>query len=122
MNVHRVVSLAVVLAAGSPGLAMAADNDGVTEVTYVGHTSAKGVCRAVVENDVKGLQRQLAMHRWTLPFAYQYSLRSRGVAGNFTCNDMELLDFADSVGAREVSSYLASGDSAPRQQVSSTDN
>ena len=108
-----------VIAASLPGLSMAAGGGEVKNVKYVGDNSARGVCRAIVEDDAEKLQHQLGMQRRKMTYGYQYSLLSREVAGSITCNDMDLLDFSASVGARDVSSYLATGESEPRPQVSS---
>ena len=120
MKIQQLVFTAI--AAGLPGLAMASGGGDVTQVKYVGDNSAKGVCRAIVEDDAEQLQHQLGMQKREMTYGYQYTLLSNEVAGSFTCNDMELLDFSASVGARDVSSYLATGESKSRPQVSSAND
>ena len=87
---------------------------------YFGPSTARDVCRAVVKNDAERLQKLLAFQRKSMAFGYQVEPTGRRIAGSFTCNNMELLDFAESIGANGVSSYLATGRVTRQTEVVST--
>jgi hypothetical protein len=75
---------------------------------YAGNTIGKEVCRAIVNDDVNALRRALHSYRQTLVYAYSFNNpASRALAGGFTCNDMDLQDFSNSVGAQRTFGFLS---------------
>jgi hypothetical protein len=85
---------------------------------YAGSTTSKEVCRAIVNDDVKGLQRALRLHRQTLVYAYSFrDLASRAIAGSFTCNGLELRDFSYNVGSQKALGFLSTGSGVVEEQV-----
>ncbi len=113
MKSMRIILMALV--AFSPGLVLA---DNAVNVKYAGNAVGKQVCRAIVRDDVKKLQKVLQSYRNTLIYAYSFhDMASRALAGSFTCNDMELRDFSDSVGAEQVLGYLTTAHGRVEEQV-----
>ena len=80
-----------------------------SDVTYRGDQTARRVCQAVVNDDVESLEFQLRQMRRETLSSYRFGVKSEAIVGSVTCNDMELLTFADEIGARSVSSYLDEG-------------
>lgn len=86
------VGLVAVMATGS-----ASAHDG--NVGYQGDNEAKNVCLSIIQDDTSQLKAAL---RWD-------RLKSRQLGDNqdnFRCNDMALIEFANDVGAYNVSKYL----------------
>jgi len=68
-------------------------------VVYQGDNEAKNVCLSIVQDDPSQLNAAL---RWD-------RIKSRQLGDNkenFRCNDMALVDFANDIGAYNVSRYL----------------
>lgn len=78
-------------------------------VKYVGQGYAKSICRAVVADDAGKLRRELLRYRDTLSYGYFLDIRHKSVYGSFTCNEMDLLRFADEIGAMNISGYFRGG-------------
>ena len=90
-------------------------------VKYAGKASAIGVCRAVVEDDLRALEQQLARYRSRLTFGYNYRTTDRMVYGSFSCNEKDLLTFAEGIGAESISGYLKGGYVTVEEYISSID-
>lgn len=68
-------------------------------VSYQGDGEARNVCLSIIQDDTSQLKAAL---RWD-------RLKSRQLGDNqdnFRCNDMALIEFANDVGAYNVSKYL----------------
>lgn len=103
-------------------LSLAADDTRSREISYHGPSKAVGVCRAIANDNPDRLRHQLSLQRRRMTWGYQYGLLSEEVAGSFTCNEMELIDFAASIGAEDVTRYLATGEVDAGTQVTSADD
>jgi hypothetical protein len=107
---HRIlVSLALVACA--PALVVAEQS---ADVHYSGDRLATQVCRAVVDDDVARLRMLLRSYRQSLTHGYMFQVDKDGIARDFSCNNLNLQQFSDQVGAQKVSGYFA-GDSAQSQ-------
>jgi hypothetical protein len=92
--------------------------DNSVNYRYTGNSVGKQVCRAIVQDDVKKLEKVLRNHRQTLVYAYTFNdLASHSIAGSFKCNDVALLEFSQRVGAKEVLGYLSTGKGIVTEQV-----
>ena len=107
MMIQKVILLLVGVVFAS--LSLGSDGAGNAERKYIGPSSAIGVCEAVIENDADRLRHELNAQRRRMLFGYSHRLRSHEIAGSFTCNDMELLDFSVSIGADDITRYLEEG-------------
>jgi hypothetical protein len=88
---------------------------------YSGNNMGKQVCRAIVNDDVKSLRRALHSYRQTLVFGYSFDNPSgRALAGSFTCNNMELRQFSQAIGAREALGFLNTGTGFVEEQIVSS--
>lgn len=85
----------------------------------VGSGLAVQVCRAIVKDDVEGLLVALRSYGQTVVHRYGRNLPS-GVSKDFTCNNMELSEFADSIGAQKVSSFFVDKAVDSHEQVAAT--
>jgi len=79
------------------------------DVTYRGDRSAAQLCRAVVNDDVASLEFHLKRVKDDALASYRFDTTSDAIVGSVTCNGMELLTFADEIGARNISGYLGEG-------------
>mgnify|MGYP001825333257 CR=1 FL=1 len=91
-----------------------------SEVRYTGDNVAQRVCKSVVNDDTSKLNKLLRNYRDTLVYRYRFT-DSRGVSGDFACNNQALLDFANTIGAVNVSSYLRGGVVTMEELVSFAD-
>lgn len=92
-----------------PASAMAESFLSESDVTYRGDLAARQLCRAVVNDDVKNLEFGLRQIRRNALASYLFDEKSDAIVRSVTCNGMELLTFADEIGARSVSNYLGEG-------------
>ncbi|TDG14140.1 hypothetical protein E2F43_11745 [Seongchinamella unica] len=74
------------------------DQNGTVVYIYEGEISARDICMSIVYDDVHGLKHALRHERRTL------LERSHLL---YECNDMGLDEFAFTMGAEDVSQYLA---------------
>ena len=79
------------------------------DVKYRGDLTARQICRAVVDDDVQGLEFGLKQIRRDALASYMFNERSDAIVRSVSCNGMELLTFADEIGARSISNYLGEG-------------
>ena len=91
-----------------------------SDVRYTGDNIAKRVCKSVVNDDTSRLNRLLRDYRDTLVYRYRFT-DNQAVSGDFVCNNRALLDFAENIGAVNVSSYLRGGVVTMEELVSFTD-
>ncbi len=89
-------------------------------VKYVGEQEARGICRAVVDDDAQDLKRNLLRYKNQLVYGYTYVLRDKAISGNFTCNGKDLLTFANEIGAQNISDYLIKGGTVSVEEYVST--
>jgi hypothetical protein len=116
MKFKRMFLMALV--AFSSGFALA---DNSVNYRFSGDSVGRQICRAIVHDDVGKLQQVLRLHRQSLVFAYTFSdLASHSIAGSFKCNDMELRDFSNKVGAQQILGYLNTESGRVEEQVVST--
>lgn len=80
---------------------VSADSD--KAVVYQGDNAAKNVCLSIIADNSDRLHAALRSDRFK---TRQWSDNQ----DNFRCNDMALIDFANEVGAYNVSHYLNKGD------------
>jgi hypothetical protein len=90
-------------------------------VKYVGERAARNICSAVVDDDAQDLKRKLLQYKNQLVWGYTYVLMDEAVYGNFTCNDKDLLTFANEIGAKNISDYLRGGVVSVEEYVSTVD-
>jgi hypothetical protein len=90
-------------------------------VKYVGDSEARGICRAIVDDDTQDLVRKLRKHKSRIPGGYKFDTAGKAISGDFACNDKELLTFANEIGASNVSNYLRGGKVTMEEYISSRD-
>jgi hypothetical protein len=103
-----------------PTLLLADSTISDREVTYHGDITAQRVCESVVNDDSARLNRLLRDYRDTLVYRYRFTEAS-AVAGDFGCNDLALLPFADKIGAQNISNYLRGGVVTMEELISAAD-
>jgi hypothetical protein len=90
-------------------------------VKYVGDSEARGICRAIVDDDTQVLERKLRLHKSHITGGYRFYTTGKAILGDFSCNDKELLTFANEIGANNVSNYLRGGRVTMEEYISSRD-
>ncbi len=87
---------------------------------YSGNKLAAQICRAVVNDDVGRLRMLLRSYRQTVPHGYMFQLDNEGVAQDFTCNNLDLQQFSNQVGAQRVSSFFSGDSGGVQSQVAAS--
>lgn len=117
MKTINIILVAFLVALPLPALAESFLSD--RSVKYIGEPEAKGVCRAVVEDDLLDLDRRLSRYKNRLTFGYSHRTIDRAIYASFTCNEKDILNFADEIGANTVSGYLRGGKVTVEEYISS---
>ena len=87
------------------------------EVFYTGNAMAREVCRAVVTDDPDKLHRLLRATKMNTVYGYTFDTVSPEISGSYFCNDMDLHEFSQNIGAENVYGYLVSGGNRQRGEA-----
>ena len=82
---------------------------GDANVSYRGDRSAVSLCKAIANDDVQKLDSLLGQIKRSALYGYTFDKKSRAVAGSVTCNGKKLMEYADAIGAQNVSGYFNGG-------------
>jgi len=104
MSVRKKILFGIV--AMLPASLMAEEFLADAEVTYRGERAATQFCQAVVGDNVEQLEKLLRQFSRDALYRYRFDEKSDAIVRSVTCNDLELVEFADAIGARDVSRYL----------------
>jgi hypothetical protein len=76
---------------------------------FKGDQQAASICKAVISDDARALDRKLSIYQKQDRAKAQYLKKhSTALLSDFSCNDKSLFEFADNVGAYKVVRYLDS--------------